>query len=284
MLSASKPIVKVNKSTSLTATSTTRRPSITNKPNTITRIPEDKISQRVTDLERENSQFKCIIDQLRKELDEQKTQILILQNERRARDSDISVEQEDINSNIVIRGIEVQSDAPTESLSTAFSGLCSYLGVQDVPEFIPEAIDVVPSTNKSGKSSRPLKVKFKSVTAKRNFLQIRRSKRDIYPSDIGLTQKSRAPLRINEQLTKSNQELLYQARSLRGNNRFKYIWSNNGQILARREDRSRVTRIRDFVHLDELLQQAGLPISSNNLNDASRTRVSFGSGSSHQKQ
>lgn len=223
---------------------------------TTPKATEIKLSERLSAVELENAQFRSIIEELRSELQEQRKQILILQKQNSAHTSEISLEQEELNNNIVIRGVEVSTDSPAESLSAVFSGLCSHLGVSNVSEFEPELIEVIASTsNETEKASRPLKVRFRSAVIKRNFLQIRRTRRDIYPSDIGISQKSRRPLRISEHLTKANQELLYQARSLRGNRKFKYIWSNNGQILARKEDRSKVIRIRDFVQLNELLSR-----------------------------
>lgn len=280
------------KVTPVAATSAKQRTSFINKSltklqaNSSVKESVSTPTHRLTALERENAHFKRIIDELRSELNEQKNQIILLQRERNARDNGISLEQEEINNNIVVRGIEINSDSSPESLSAAFSGLCAHLGVENVPEFIPEALEIVPAlNNKSQTASRPLRVRFKSVSAKRNFLQVRRAKRDIFPSNIGIAQTSRAPLRIDEQLTRSNQELLYQARSLRGKNNYKYVWSNNGQILARKQDRSRVVRIRDFDHLNELLHLAVLPINNGHPNViASRTRTPLRNGSCHQEQ
>lgn len=96
----------------------------------------------------------------------------------------------------------------------------------------PAAVKVLhPQNSHKLKSASTIQVQLKSVDAKREFLQIRRVKKDILPTDIGFKQSSNKPILITEQLTKSNQQLLYAARSLRGENKFKYVWSNNGQIF-----------------------------------------------------
>lgn len=281
----SKPTSKPAKSANISTNTVSNRTSINNNKTIVSaqtskitpKAPESRLSERISAVELENAQLKTIIEDLRSELREQSKQILLLQRQSSAQASEISVEQEELNSNIVIRGVEVYSDSSTELLSAVFSGLCSHIGITNVSDFEPELIEVIPPTkNETEKAPRPLKVKFDSADTKRNFLQLRRSKRDIYPGDIGISQKSRRPIRISEHLTKANQELLYQARSLRGNNKYKYIWSNNGQVLARKEDRSRVIRIRDFVHLHELLSGP-----SGNYNDDAST-INFRTGSSRQ--
>lgn len=212
----------------------------------------NKFEVRLKTLEEENCRFKELIEELRTELSEHKKEISLLKSQALSTESGISVAQEEINRNIVIRGLEITSESTPESVSTAFVGLCSHLGISSL-EFEPESIEVVKAEpNNSTTSFRPLKVRFQTITAKRNFLQIRRVKKDIYPKDLGLTQKNNQPLRINEQLTRSNQELLFQARSLRGSGNFKFVWSCNGQILVRKEHRSRVIRVRDLQHLETL--------------------------------
>lgn len=88
-------------------------------------------------------------------------------------------------------------------------------------------------------------------------------KKDILPRDIGIIQNTRKALLITEQLTRSNQELLYRARSLRESNNFKFVWSNNGQILARRRHRSKVIRILDIEHVERLKQDLNTDLSIN---------------------
>lgn len=53
---------------------------------------------------------------------------------------------------------------------------------------------------------RTLQVKLKSITAKRECLQVRRIKKDNLPKDIGSNQQSQNPLLITEQPTPANQD------------------------------------------------------------------------------
>lgn len=133
-----------------------RRTSFTNNPTSVTTsaLLKDLVAKvsllekEVTTLKKTNKDLSIELNSLRERTDEQQNLINTIQAQNHATETGISVEQEEINSNIVIRGVEVKSDSPIESVLIAFKGLCSYLGVQDVPEFIPESINIVPSTNK----------------------------------------------------------------------------------------------------------------------------------------
>lgn len=144
-------------------------------------------------------------------------------------------------------------------------------------EFNPVSVQTL-TTGKDNTSHRPLQVWLQSAIAKRHFLQARRSKKDIFPADIGLTQHSRKQVLITEQLTRPNQELMYQARSLRGSGGYKFVWSNNGQILVRKQQNSRVIRILNEQHINQLKRDLqfethnGTSHSSESvINDANRT-------------
>lgn len=161
-----------------------------------------------------------------------------------------SIEQREINCNLVIRGVDVDDST---DLTAIYKGIRDHLGVSNVKEFDPISFSVIPSKSpKSTAAARPIKVVLQSVDAKVKFLQIRRTKKDILHSDIGITDNSRRSVLITEQLTRANQELLYHARSLRERGNFKFVWSKNGEVLARFRQNSRVIRITDKGHVNSL--------------------------------
>lgn len=171
-------------------------------------------------------------------------------------DIGVSQEQQELNANIVIRGIEVEENAKESDLLAIYHKISNHLGIADSPDHEPIAAKILSSSNNKSKSNppatKPIQIKLHSITAKRQFLQARRIKRDILPSDIGIVQNSKKALLITEELTRKNQELLYQARSLRGRDKFKFVWSNNGQILARADHKSKVLRITDINHVNSI--------------------------------
>lgn len=182
-------------------------------------------------------------------------------------DKGITVEQQKLNNNIVIRGVELDDNSSESELLKIYNNICEHFGIIDVNDFKPVTASLLlprRSESKPKNTSKTIQVQLSSVTAKRHFLQIRRVKKDILPTDIGLTQNSRHPILITEQLTKSNQELLFFARSLKGTHNYKFVWSCNGQILARARKNSKVIRIKDINHINQLKAEINLhPLVSN---------------------
>lgn len=199
----------------------------------------------------ENQSLKLDVNALRTRCDEQQQLINVLNSAHIASEQGISTEQQQLNSNIIIRGIEIGEDTPPETIPTIFDNLCKHIGIECLGELKPVSIEVLDSNQSSSKkSSRTIRVKFSSVANKRSFLQVRRAKRDILPCEIKVRQESQRPILISEELTKANQRLLFEARSLRG--RFQFVWSNNGQVLARERKRAKVIRILDENHVETL--------------------------------
>lgn len=173
--------------------------------------------------------------------------------------SEAQHEQEELNTNVVIRGVVATTESTESDLRSIYDGIRSHLNVSDCAEFEPVSVTVLSSNStNTNDSSRPIRVILPSVAAKVKFLQIRRTKKDILQSDIGINSTSRRPILISEQLTRGNQELLYKARSLRGQNLYKFVWSSNGQILVRQKANSKVIRILDSEHVNRLRAESNL--------------------------
>lgn len=229
-----------------------------------------RLESRVSDLESivarltsENTDLREAVSTLQADIALCKNRLDEDQRSAQAAERKVSLKQEELNSNIVIRGVDVGSNPTNSDLLAVFEGIRSHLNVSGIDELTPVSVTQFPS-NKTSTSAqtRPIRVEFCSVAAKRKFLQVRRTKKDILQSDIGINNTSRRPILISEQLTRSNQELLYQARSLRAQNHFKFVWSTDGQILARLKEKTKVIRIIDTEHVNQLRSEFGLePLS-----------------------
>lgn len=243
---------------------------------------EDKVNELETHCSRlitENRDLKSEFTNLEFSL---KQEVDKVRSATSASDNGISFEQQELNANIVIRGVEVKEEANETELLTVYQKICANLGIANTPDFQPVAAKLLSSgkvTNTA--TSKPIQIKLRSTSAKRKFLQVRRIKRDIFPGDIGIVQQSRNPLLITEELTRKNQELLYQARSLRGRDRFKFVWSNNGQVLARTDHNSKVIRIVDINHINLLRTEFHLPPLIQNGRNSSSTSERIGQSQSH---
>lgn len=262
--SATPPVNKVNCASVPSRLSTARN----NLSPPVSKINSQALESRLATLESsisvlltENSELKRLITDLQTELSNSKELISQIQSQSNNQPlriehivaTDVTAEQNDLNANIVIRGPEVSETTSESDLQAIFEGLRTQLGVSNISEFDPVSVSVIASTASAKKtSSRPILVKLPSVESKRKFLQVRRVKKDIFTADVDINSKSRRLLLVSEQLTKANQELLYQARSLRGENGFKFVWSTDGQVLARSKPNTRVIRIIDTTHINRL--------------------------------
>lgn len=193
--------------------------------------------------------------QLKSEIASLAEEVQQLKSSHHSADSIQDADQERLNCNIVIRGADVATDTPESELRKVFSGLRDHLGVADIAEFEPVSIQVINtnfSKNSKASKSKPVRVQFQSSATKKKFLQVRRIKKSITQIDIGIKGGSSNPILITEELTRSNQELLFNARSLRNQGNFKFVWSCNGQVLVRFKKNSKVIRITGTAHVNQL--------------------------------
>lgn len=215
---------------STTSTSVvTSRPSRVHTPTVVSQQTIiDQLLTRVTTLEEVTTSLVNRIDTLSetitslKETVVEQRKVIETFEETRVSSSDVSIEQERINNNIVIRGLEVEESTSEGALLATFENICTHIGISVGEELRPLSATLIDSKSKAV-------INLVSREAKQRFLQARRIKRDIRPSEIGHTQRSNRPLIITEQLTREIQRLLFEARSLRGRDKFKCIWSDTCQ-------------------------------------------------------
>lgn len=165
--------------------------------------------------------------------------------------------QSDLNCNIIIRGLDISSDSEQFELDNLYQGVRQYIGLDSDKELDPVKISILPASESSRYNNRrPVIVELRSVNAKKKLLQSKRIFKSISSQDIGFKQEHNRNLKISEQLTKKNQELFYQAcglRDLKGSSeKFKFVWTSNGQILARKREKSKVIRIKNIDQINLL--------------------------------
>lgn len=236
----------------------------------------DKVKESLQALESRISALESTVERLSTENQDLRQSVVSLQSELEqcrnqlgrqvsinSSECNTSLDQQEINTNIVIRGVEISESHTEGDLRAVYEGLRDHLDSSDIEELAPVSVELLPSRS-TNRCNRPIRVQLKTVAAKERFLQIRRVKKDILPSDIGISSTSRSPILITEQLTRANQELLYKARSLRGQNKFKFVWSSNGQILARQRENAKVIRILDEDHVNRIRAELQLdPLPTN---------------------
>ncbi len=78
----------------------------------------------------------------------------------------------------------------------------------------------------------------------------REKKRDFSTRHLGFAMDN--PVFLNDSLSPARRRLLAQARQLRKDLGYKYIWLRNGNILLRKEENAPVVEIRTQADLNEL--------------------------------
>lgn len=99
------------------------------------------------------------------------------------------------------------------------------------------------SEHESASRPRPLVVRLARRTLRDQLLAAARVRRDVTSAGIGLTSPARR-IYINERLTPDNRLLLYKARSESVRAQWKYVWTREGKIYARKEQGSSRMRLR----------------------------------------
>lgn len=231
-------------------------------------------------LSAENQELRTKVSALVSEVDLLKSEVRTLHSQRHLTKTDqglvdkgISAEQHKLNSNVVIRGIEFVGKSDESAPVKVFDSIRTHLGLQQDETFNPVAVKVFPVASTATSTSRTIQVQFRSVDIKRKFLQVRRIKKQISPRDIGVVQNSKKAILITEQLTKLNQELLFAARSLRTSHKYKFVWSNNGEVLVRPQPKAKVIRITSIDQVNKLRSEVQLkPLNIGN-NERVRAKV-----------
>ncbi|KAH6923050.1 hypothetical protein HPB50_020774 [Hyalomma asiaticum] len=94
----------------------------------------------------------------------------------------------------------------------------------------------------SRSSDKSIIARFCSRDKKNEF--IRKARRARLRTDhVGFTGSTNMPIYVNDHLTIDNKKLFSKALSLKKENKWKYLWTENCQIKARKSDDSRVYRI-----------------------------------------
>lgn len=84
------------------------------------------------------------------------------------------------------------------------------------------------------------------------LLQKRRVKRNLNTHDIGQTSRPAEPVYINESLSPARRRLLYEARQVKKEKGYTYLWIRGGKILLRKEDGAPVKVVTEMDHLKNL--------------------------------
>lgn len=105
----------------------------------------------------ENAELRLNIENLQSDFSQLKDQKNRLRSSNASSVSSISLEQQDLNATIVIRGVDVKDSIPAAELTAIYEGIRSHLGISDVAELAPISVSLIsPNTAKPNSSLRPI--------------------------------------------------------------------------------------------------------------------------------
>lgn len=109
---------------------------------------------------------------------------------------------------------------------------------------------------------RPLVVRLARRALRDALLRSSRVRRGANTADMGLPEHEPRSFYVNERLTKTNRVLLGKARDLCQTRKWKFSWSNEGRVLVRETENSKVYQIRAECDLNRIFNMSAIPDSS----------------------
>lgn len=189
-------------------------------------------------------------------IEEQELDICVLkQRVSQLEDQLNNQEQQTLQNDIEIMGV---NESPNENAVHVVLCIASKIGM----DLKLEDIDFVNRAGPRRRSGdtldlgstkpRPLVVRFLRRTNRNEFLIAAKSRRNLTSADIELSGPSQK-LFFNERLTKANRLLFRAARARSSVSGYKYCWTRNGSIFARKQEGSAAIRIGGIAELDQRL-------------------------------
>nr|XP_054931478.1 uncharacterized protein LOC129386958 [Dermacentor andersoni]XP_054931479.1 uncharacterized protein LOC129386958 [Dermacentor andersoni] len=151
------------------------------------------------------------------------------------------LEQYSRRCNIEIHGLRTN---PNENLVSFMADLAQNL---DFSEFEANTIASIRRMPNRDSSTPPILVQMRVVASKEKWLALRTKLRNLR------TDESHPQLYFNENLTRTNKELFRLARSKGKENQYKFVWTRNGRVLAKKsEEVKAVIRIEKLSDLNKI--------------------------------
>lgn len=160
------------------------------------------------------------------------------------------IKQTELKKNAVIFGVPNVRDH--HSLLVTFNNILQKLNINEDDVDIDDIFQKKTTTEQA-----PIFIKFKQLKNKIDFMQATKSftrinKTTLNTSDVGFTNINK--IVIVDQLTESNRKLLKEAQQLRIHG-YKFIWTKNGKIFAKKREEAEVVEINNLNIIHELKSQ-----------------------------
>ncbi|XP_052744509.1 uncharacterized protein LOC128199358 [Bicyclus anynana] len=191
---------------------------------------------KLKDLETENLNLKKSINQLQLEL-----------NLR---------EQGNLSSDLQISGIpEYENESLTHIITTVAAKLQVNINEQDIATSMRVGPKRPANNLSSGAHSfrsRPIAVRLARRSTRDELLKNARVRRGCTSGDLGLPSHEVRRVYINERLTRINRQIFTKAREAARAARWRFVWTKDGRIFARRAESSDVHMLQTEEDIDKI--------------------------------
>lgn len=185
----------------------------------------EEASIRQQKLEEENQELKIKVRSLESSMDE--------------------LEQYTRNKNVQIDGIPPKQD---ENLRDMMMEIGRKIEVEIKSEDI-DAIHRIPT--RSSKAPEPIVVQF-LTRQMRDSVVLKAKNKKVYTKDLNIAGESK-PIYVNEHLTRKKKHILFEARRIKFEKNYKFLWTKSGKIFIRKEERSPVINLNTIDDLKKIV-------------------------------
>lgn len=146
------------------------------------------------------------------------------------------IEQKSLEKMIEISGIPTSKDEDCAKIAEEIGNKLN------VKIQVEKAIRIPIKNNQFSK----ILVWLRDKDMKSNLVTKCKKNRSFFANQINENWSSTVRIYINEHLTKVRRHLLYKTKEAAREKHYKYVWTNEGDILIRKDDQSKVFRIREL--------------------------------------
>lgn len=194
------------------------------------------ISAQLDDIRKENKELKKILKEDGREKEIMKERISHLEETMERN------EREKIKNNIIITGVEKQENEGGR-LADIVRSIAGSMNVK------LETADLIACNRKEGRTDcPPIIVQLAHKELKQKILDARRTIGSIKTRECNIKGKNNE-IYLNEQLTTQNTALFYQARLLRKEKQYRYVWTRDGNIYLKKADTTQKIKIKNIEDL-----------------------------------
>lgn len=144
-------------------------------------------------------------------------------------------EQKELKNNLIVNGIQYMQN---ENLSEIINKIGQIL---EVPTGQYTAYRL-----KQGEKNSAIKIILQDENTKKEMLKSKK-KFTLQTKDLGYSTNNK--IYLNHDLTKANLELFKEAKTFKKENGYKYLWISNGNILLRKDEKSKIVQVEDKEQL-----------------------------------